>query len=150
MAGSSRYLGILLIVLAAGIPWIAACSAQGHQHAAAAAPADAHPEQTAASAQEDGLQIKLVSEPVKILMENELQISLPSEQAEGMKDAVVTVKLSMPEMDHGELLFSAERGPDGVFTAKLIPTMVGRWVAQIVVEKDGQTIASEFGFDAQP
>ncbi|MFM1652849.1 FixH family protein [Brevibacillus sp. B_LB10_24] len=150
MSESRRSLVILLCVLAAGVPWITACSAQGHQHATAAAPAAAQPEQAETSTQQDGLQYHLVSEPVKILVENELQISLPSEQEAGRKDAVVTVKLSMPEMDHGELSFSAEREPDGVFTAKLIPTMVGRWVAQIVVEKEGQTITSQFVFDAQP
>lgn len=119
-----------------------------------------HPEGTAPSASESGkltfqefslpIEVNIQPSPPKILNENELHIVLPKEQADKWKDAKVSVIVSMPSMDHGDLQVEAAYKESGEFVAKIVPTMVGEWKADITFEAEGKSSTVSYTFVAEP
>ncbi|MED4906682.1 FixH family protein [Brevibacillus centrosporus] len=96
------------------------------------------------------IQVALEPETPKILKENELRIMLSEAEADKWKNAKVSITLSMPSMDHGEVQVAAEYIEPGVFVAKIIPTMIGEWKADITLEADGKSSTVSYLFSAEP
>ncbi|MED4585859.1 FixH family protein [Brevibacillus choshinensis] len=119
-----------------------------------------HPDASSPSASESGkltlqefsltIQVNIQPAPPKILNENELHIVLPKDQADKWKNAKVSVIVSMPSMDHGDLQVTAEYKETGEFVAKIVPTMVGEWKADITFEADGKSSMVSYPFVAEP
>lgn len=96
------------------------------------------------------VEVSVQPAPPKILKENELLIDLPPEQADRWKNAKVSVRLTMPSMDHGAVDAVAAYREPGQFAAKIVPTMVGEWQADITFEADGKTSTVAYPFVAEP
>lgn len=96
------------------------------------------------------LQIELDPADARILKENQLRIRIPSEHLDKLKQAKVSVTLTMPSMDHGEVSFEAVVAKDGEFVAAIVPTMVGEWLATITFEVDGKSASATYPFEAVP
>lgn len=96
------------------------------------------------------VQVNVQPTPPKVLKENELHIVLPPEEADKWKHAKVSVTLSMPSMDHGDLQSEATYQEPGEFVAILVPTMVGEWKADIRFEADGKSSTVSYLFTAEP
>jgi len=96
------------------------------------------------------LQVELDPADARILKENQLRIRVPTEHLDKLKQAKVSVALTMPSMDHGAVSFEAVAAKDGEFVAAIVPTMVGGWLATITFEVDGQSATATYAFEAVP
>lgn len=135
----TKWLGRLLLVMAIG--WAnAGCASQQQPQVMAAASAE--------GTLEKELHVSLASEKAMILQENKLTIVLSGEMLHTFAEATVTVSLSMPQMDHGELVVQAASVGDGQYEARIVPTMIGKWDATITIEKDGHVKTIAFPFEA--
>ncbi|WP_312116286.1 FixH family protein [Brevibacillus reuszeri] len=146
----SAYLSAFLSLVFLLLP---ACSGQNQQehsqHGAAATAATTTP-LLVIQDMSIPLQVELEPTNAQILKENQLRIIVPAEHVDKLKLAKVSVTLTMPSMDHGAVNFEAAASKDGEFTAKIIPTMVGGWLATITFEVDGQTATATYPFEAVP
>lgn len=130
-----------------------ACSAQdqpAHSHHEASATAVATVPTLVFQEQAIPLQVELEPAAAQILKENQLRIIVPAAYADQLKQAAVSVALTMPDMDHGAVTFPAEKSEAGHYVARVIPTMVGNWVATITFEVDGESVSATYAFEAVP
>lgn len=92
-------------------------------------------------------QVNLNPSPAKILQKNDLSIIPTKTNHTLLQHATVTITLSMPDMDHGKIEVAAQKTANG-FLAKITPTMIGRWMADINIVKDGKTSTIQYEFQA--
>ncbi len=88
--------------------------------------------------------------PATILQENAFSITVKDAQQQKITHATVTFTLSMPEMDHGDITVDAKETEDGLYSAQIVPTMVGKWIVSIHIVANGQTDQLQFPLDAKP
>lgn len=130
-----------------------ACSAQdqqAHSHHEASAPAASIAPTLVLQEQSILLQVELEPAPAKILKENQLRIIVPAEYVDKLKQANVSIALTMLDMDHGAVSFQAEESEAGQYIANVVPTMVGNWLATITFEIDGKPVTATYAFEAVP
>ncbi|MFP3391924.1 hypothetical protein [Brevibacillus sp. SIMBA_040] len=143
----------MLIVLSLVFLLLPACSTpneQEHsQHGAATAAATTSPTLVIQNVSIP-LQVELDPADARILKENQLRILVPSEHLDKLKQAKVSVTLTMPSMDHGDVSFEAVSTKEGEFVAAIVPTMVGGWLATITIEVDGKSATATYPFEAVP
>ncbi|OAH57956.1 MULTISPECIES: hypothetical protein [Bacillaceae] len=92
------------------------------------------------------LQVNMNPQPAKILKENELRITWDDSMKKNPE--AIIVNLSMPGMDHGDLVVEAEKKGDRAYVAKVVPVMVGTWVADIKIQTDGHITSIKHTFEA--
>ncbi|MGN7472052.1 FixH family protein [Brevibacillus sp. SAFN-007a] len=96
------------------------------------------------------LQVALDPSPAKHVQENTLRITATAEHAAKLEPASVFVSLTMPNMDHGAIVFEAVKEKEGAYVAQIVPTMPGDWLATITFELDGQTMSAAYPFRVEP
>ncbi|QHZ58835.1 hypothetical protein M655_026195 [Brevibacillus sp. NSP2.1] len=96
------------------------------------------------------LQVALDPSPAKNVQENALHITVPAEHAAKLETATVSVSLSMPNMDHGAIVFAAAKEKEGAYVAQIVPTMLGDWLATITFELDGKAMSAAYPFRVEP
>lgn len=107
-------------------------------------------DQTKAQPQTLQIQAALAPEKAKVLQENLLTVTVTDLDQKKVEQAEVTITLSMPGMDHGQLSVKAEKTEAGSYEAKVIPVMVGDWIADIRIVAKDQTATYQFPFQAVP
>ena len=96
------------------------------------------------------LQVELDPAPAKNVKENTLRITVPAEHAAKLEKAKVSVSLTMPNMDHGAIVFEATQEKAGEYVAQIVPTMLGEWLATITFEIDGTAMSTAYSFEVEP
>ncbi|MED1646081.1 FixH family protein [Brevibacillus agri] len=96
------------------------------------------------------LQVTLDPSPAKNVQENTLRITVPAEHAAKLETATVSVSLTMPNMDHGAIVFAAAKEKEGAYVAQIVPTMLGDWLATITFELDGKAMSAAYPFRVEP
>ncbi|MDH6353358.1 hypothetical protein M2298_005385 [Brevibacillus sp. 1238] len=96
------------------------------------------------------LQVELDPAPAKNVKENTLRITVPAEHAAKLANAKVSVSLTMPNMDHGAIVFEATQEKAGEYVAQIVPTMLGEWLATITFEMDGTAMSTAYSFEVEP
>jgi hypothetical protein len=95
------------------------------------------------------IQMHLYPLPAKVLQKNELFITSTKIEDHLLKNAEVTITLSMSGMNHGKIIVPVEK-KDGGFLGTITPTMAGKWTADIHIVKDGRTSVIHYTFEAVP
>lgn len=93
------------------------------------------------------IRMAISPEPAKAFRENDLRITVLNASGQAISDARVSVVLSMAEMDHGDLQSEAV-WEEGQYVAKVVPVMIGKWIADVTVETGNDTLAATYAFQA--
>lgn len=87
--------------------------------------------------------------PANILKKNDLYVTLNKKDGKAIEGANVKVDLTMKQMDHGDLSYTANPKQQGVYVVEIIPVMQGTWIANVTAQSEQKTTKAQYTFEAK-
>lgn len=95
------------------------------------------------------MKVTVKPNPAHILNKNDLYITLNKKDGKAVEGAKVIVDLDMKQMDHGDLIYTANPKEQGVYVVEIIPVMQGTWIANVTAEAEQKTTKAQYSFEAK-